>query len=83
MTLLRDKCTFDETICGEQNEVFRLDLPKSKAAMVQFQKSALVVKPGQRWEPTQDKVDEYLARCDEICHLVPRDLDELSFSQGC
>jgi hypothetical protein len=68
-----------ETIFGEQAEVLRSDPPKFEAAMAQLQKSPLVAKRGQRWEPTQDNVDEYLARCDEICHLVPRDFDELSF----
>ena len=72
-----------ETIFGEQAEVLRSDLPKFEAAMAQLQKSPLVAKRGQRWEPTQDDVDEYLARCDAICHLVPQDFDELSFSQGC
>ncbi|KAF8972291.1 hypothetical protein BDZ97DRAFT_1752873 [Flammula alnicola] len=67
-----------ETIFGEQAEVLRSDLPKFDAAMAQLQKSPLVAKRGQRWEPTQDNVDEYLARCDEICHLVPQDFDELT-----
>jgi hypothetical protein len=71
-----------ETIFGEQAEVLRSDLPKFEEAMTQIQKSPLVAQPGQRWEPTQDNVDDYLARCDEICHLVPRDFDELSSSQG-
>ncbi|KAI0248750.1 hypothetical protein BJV78DRAFT_1284532 [Lactifluus subvellereus] len=38
--------------------------------------SPLVAKPGKRWEPTEDKVDEYLARCDDICHSVPQDFDD-------
>ena len=71
-----------ETIFTEQAEVLRADQPKFDEAMAQLQKSPLVAKPGQHWQPTQDKVDEYLARCDEICHLVPRDFNELSLSQG-
>jgi hypothetical protein len=70
-----------ETIFGEQAEVLRADLPKFEAAMAQIQQSPLVAKRGQRWEPTQDNVDEYLALCDDICHLVPQDFDELSLSQ--
>lgn len=65
-----------ETIFGEQAEVLRSDLPKFEVAMAQLQKSPLVAKRGQRWEPSQDNVDEYLARCDEICHLVPRGFDD-------
>ena len=60
--------------------MLRSDLPKFEAAMAQLQKSPLVAKHGQRWEHTQDNVYEYLARCDEICHLLPRDFDELTFS---
>ena len=69
-----------ETIFSDQAEVLRADLPKFEAAMAQLQKSPLVAKRGQRWEPTQDNVDEYVARCDEICHLVPRTFDELTLS---
>ncbi|KAF8813564.1 hypothetical protein BYT27DRAFT_7220449 [Phlegmacium glaucopus] len=65
-----------KTIFGEQAKVLRSDLPKFEAAMAQLQKSPLVAKRGQRWEPTQDNVDEYLACCDEICHLVPWDFED-------
>ena len=71
-----------ETIFGDQAEVLREDLPKYEAAMSQLQKSPLVAKHGQRWEPTQDNVDKYLEHCDEICSLVPQDFNELSLSQG-
>ena len=53
------------------------DVLKFETAMSQLQKSPLVAKPGQRWEPTRDNVDEYLTRCDEICRLVPQDFNEL------
>ena len=65
-----------ETIFGEQAEVLRADLPKYEAAMSQFQKSPLIAKDGQSWEPTPDKVEEYLTHCDEICGLIPQDFDE-------
>jgi len=65
-----------ETIFGEQAEVLGADLPKFEAAMAQLQKSPLVAKHGQRWEPTQENVDVYLARCDEICRLIPRDFHD-------
>src|SRR5260221_13914022 len=71
-----------ETIIAEQSEVLRTDPPKLEAATVQVQQSPLVAKCGQRWEPTQDKVDEYLAQCNDLCNLVPQDFDELSLSQS-
>jgi hypothetical protein len=61
-----------------QAEVLRADQPRLDAAMTKIQQSPLVAKPGQRWEPTGDSVDEYLARCDDICQSVPQDFDELS-----
>jgi hypothetical protein len=67
-----------ELIFTKQAEVHRSDQPKFDAAMAKIQQSPLVVKPGQRWEPTGDGVDEYLARCDDICRSVPQDFDELS-----
>ena len=72
-----------ETIFTEQAEVLKTDPPRFAAAMANIQQSPLVAKQGQCWQPTQDKVDEYLAHCDEICHSVPQDFNELSFSQGC
>ena len=67
-----------ETIFGDQAKVLRADLPKFEAAMARIQQSPLIAKRGQRWEPTQDDVDEYLAHCDDICRLVPQDFEELS-----
>ncbi len=71
-----------ETIIAEQSEVLRTDPPKLEAATVQVQQSPLVAKCGQWWEPTQDKVDEYLAQCNDLCQLVPQNFDELSLSQS-
>jgi hypothetical protein len=67
-----------ETIYEKQAEVLRTDPLKFGAAMVQIQQSPLVAKHGQRWQPTQDNVDEYLGQCNDICHLVPQNFDELS-----
>lgn len=44
--------------------------------MANIKQSPLVAKHGQLWQPTQDNVDEYLARCDEICHTVPQDFND-------
>ena len=67
-----------ETIFGEQAEVLRADILRFEGAMARIQQSPLVAKRGQRWELTQDDVDEYLAHCDDICRLVPQDFEELS-----
>jgi len=71
-----------EAIFEEHAQVLRADMPRFKAAMAKFQQTPLVAKFGQRWEPTQDNVDEYLAHCDDICRLVPQDIDELSLLPG-
>src|SRR6266436_4113269 len=71
-----------QTIINEQSEVLRTDPPELEAATARVQQSPLVAKRGQRWEPTQDKVDEYLAQCNDLCHLVPRNFDELSLWQS-
>jgi len=65
-----------QTIINEQSEVLRTDPPESEAATARVQQSPLVAKRGQRWEPTQDKVDEYLAQCNDLCNLVPQDFDD-------
>jgi len=71
-----------ETICAEQAEVLRSDPSKFEAAMVQIQKSPLIARHGQLWEPKEDDVDEYLAFCDDICLLVPRNFNELSLCKA-
>jgi hypothetical protein len=58
--------TWRQNIIGERADMLRADLPKFEAAMAQLQKSPFVAKRGQRWESTQDKVDEYLARIEEL-----------------
>lgn len=65
-----------ETIFTDQSEVLRSDPPRFEAAMANIKQSPLVAKHGQLWQPTQDNVDEYLARCDEICHTVPQDFND-------
>jgi hypothetical protein len=70
-----------ETIFTKQRDVLLTDRAKYDEAIAQTRKSPLVAKPGQFWEPTQDKVDEYLSKCDEICHSVPQNFEELSVMQ--
>jgi hypothetical protein len=70
-----------ETIFEEQRKVLQTDQAKYEQAIAKVRQSSFVAKPGQRWEPTQDKVDEYLAKCYEICHSVPRDCEEFSVMQ--
>lgn len=65
-----------ETIFAEQATVLRSDPPRFEAAMANVQQSPLVAKKGQPWQPTQDKIDEFLAYCDELCDLVPQDFND-------
>jgi hypothetical protein len=67
-----------ETIFGEQRKVLQTDQTKYLEAIAKTRQSSFVAKPGQRWEPTQDKVDEYLAKCDEICRSDPHNYEEFS-----
>lgn len=71
-----------ESIFREQAEVLRTDQDKFNQAKAQIEHSSFVAKPGQRWQPAQDKVDEYLAECDaNICRSVPCNFEELSTMQ--
>jgi len=65
-----------EMIFEEHNSVLRADPKKFEAAIAQVQQSPLVAKPGQRWEPAADGVDEYLACCNDICCSVPQDVND-------
>jgi hypothetical protein len=67
-----------ETIFEEQRKILQTDQAKYLEAIAKTRQSSFVAKPGQRWQPTQDKVDEYLAKCDEICRSDPRDCEEFS-----
>ena len=68
-----------ELIFTKQAEILRLDKPRFDKALAKFQKSPLFAQPGQHWQPTGDGVEVYLARCNEICQIMPQDFDELSF----
>jgi hypothetical protein len=65
-----------ESIFEEQRKILQTDQAKYDQAIAKTRQSSFVAKPGQRWQPPQDKVDEYLAKCDEICHSVPRDFED-------
>lgn len=74
----------DETIFKEQRKVLQTDQAKYMEAIAKTRatrQSSFVAKPGQRWQTPQDKVDEYLAKHDEICRSVPRDCEEFSVRQ--
>ncbi|KAF8273180.1 hypothetical protein EI94DRAFT_1826456 [Lactarius quietus] len=64
-----------ESTFAEQAEVLRTDPAKTKEAKAKFLASGLIGERG-KWQPTQDKADEYLAKCDDICRMVPRDFDD-------
>ncbi|KAH8996135.1 hypothetical protein EDB86DRAFT_2829263 [Lactarius hatsudake] len=57
-----------EIIFSKQAQVLKTDQTKFNEAMAKIQQSPLIAKQGQRWEPTPDKVDEYLLKRDDICH---------------
>jgi hypothetical protein len=71
-----------ETVFSAEAELLRTDPLNFEAAMAQIQQKQLIAKPGQRWEPTQDNVDRYLAQCDDICQLLPQSFDELSLLES-
>ena len=66
-----------QTIFSAHAEWLNTDPLNFAAAMARIEQSPLIVKRGQPWEPTPDKVD-YLVQCDDICQLVPQNFDELS-----
>ena len=70
-----------ETIFEEQRKVLQTDQAKYEEAIAKTRQSPFVAKPGKCWEPTQDTGDEYLAKCDEICHSVPSDNEGFSAIQ--
>jgi hypothetical protein len=70
-----------ESIFEEQHKILITDQAKYEQAIAKVRQSSFVANPGQRWQPPQDKVDEYIAKCDEICHSVPRDIEEFSVMQ--
>jgi len=68
-----------QKIFSAQADWLRTDPSKFTAAMAQIEQSPMIAKPGQPWEPTPEKVDEFLAHCDDICQLAPQTFEELSF----
>jgi hypothetical protein len=64
-----------ESIFAEQAEVLRTDPAKAKEAKAKIRASPLIADRG-KWQPAPDKVDEYLAKCDDICRMIPCDFDE-------
>lgn len=65
-----------EKVFKEQAAVLRTDQTKYDQAVARLRQTSFIAKPGQDWQPTNDKVDLYLAKCDEICHSVPHNFDE-------
>jgi len=65
-----------EAIIVAQTDVLRLDPVAFEAAAVKVQQSPLIAKSGQRWEPAQDDVEQYLAKCDDICGLNPQTFED-------
>ena len=67
-----------ENILNDQCAELRKDPDRFHLAVTKLNETPLVAKPGQTWVPTQDMVDEYLAKCDELCLVVPKTFDEFS-----
>jgi hypothetical protein len=65
-----------QKIWHEQEEVLKKDQVDYAQALERVMQSPSVAKPGQRWRPTEGKVDEYLAHCDNTCLMVPRNSEE-------
>ncbi|KAF8271077.1 hypothetical protein EI94DRAFT_1721285 [Lactarius quietus] len=70
MALTPAEVDFIEHMAKEQT-----DPAKTKEAKAKFLASGLIGERG-KWQPTQDKADEYLAKCDDIVRMVPRDFDD-------
>jgi len=47
-----------------------------KAIETRLQEPSFIAKPGQQWQPAQEKVEEYLDKCDDTCGMVPSTVDE-------
>ena len=65
-----------ESIFTEQANVLQADLKGYQVAMTQIKQPPLIAKCGQCQEPPLDEVDQYLIQCDNICQIVPHNVDE-------
>lgn len=68
-------------IFEERRLILMKDQAKYEEAIAKVRQSSFVAKPGQRWQPPDDQVDEYLAKNDEICNSVPHDIAEFGVMQ--
>ena len=67
-----------ELTIAEQGEILQTNLSDYNEAAARLEQTPFVAKPGQDWQPTDDKIDNYFAKCDEICRTIPCNIDELS-----
>ena len=71
-----------ETIHKDQRNILKTNQNEFDQARARLEQSSAVVKPGQRWQPAHDQVDQYLAQCDATCRSIPHNFDELSDESG-
>jgi hypothetical protein len=67
-----------ENIINDQCTELQTEPHRFHVAVTKLNETSLIAKPGQNWLPAQDMVDDYLAKCDELCHIVPKTFDEFS-----
>jgi hypothetical protein len=67
-----------ENIINDQCTELRTDPHRFHVAVTKLNETPLIAKPGQSWVPARDMVDDCLAKCDELCHIVPKTFDEFS-----
>jgi hypothetical protein len=69
-----------ENIINDQCTELRTDPHLFHVAVTKLNETplALIAKPGQSWLPAQDMVDDYLTKCDDLCHIIPKTFDEFS-----
>jgi hypothetical protein len=59
-----------------QSEVFRSDIPGYEAAMARFLQKTTGIRVGKNWQPSRDKIDEYIDECEKICQQEIHNADE-------
>ena len=80
--MAQEQLRYENIFQRQNDEALSVKIPEFEAAVLEFQNSSpFFAKPGQRWEPAQGNVDDYLRRCDEICNSVPQNVNEFSLPQ--
>jgi hypothetical protein len=67
-----------ENIMNDQHTELRTDPQRLDAAVTKLNETPLIAELGQNWVPAEDMVDDYLAKCDGLCQIIPETFDEFS-----